>query len=152
MYFGIFTPYKNCNIETCSHDYATVDEAVFSLCRAEQNRAEPSWGEPSRTELSREQVPHCIASPRCQATAINTWMTQKLKRFLACQIQGFIGVRSSSSQVLTVADSRRRFVVKMKNWRVIRRRDLCVIVEVWNCYSCVLRAVAGKRLVETGKS
>jgi hypothetical protein len=39
---GVFTPYKNCNIETLSRDYATVDEAVFSPCRAEQCRAEPS--------------------------------------------------------------------------------------------------------------
>jgi hypothetical protein len=36
MYCGIFAPSKNCNIETRSHDYATVDEAVFFLCRAEQ--------------------------------------------------------------------------------------------------------------------
>jgi hypothetical protein len=35
-YCGVFTPCKNCNIETRSRDYATVDEAVFSPCRAEQ--------------------------------------------------------------------------------------------------------------------
>jgi hypothetical protein len=70
--------------------------------------------------------------------------------------QGFIGVRSRSDQLVlksyrqfSVADGRGMFVVKMKNWRVIRREDLCVIFEVWNCYSCVLRAVASKRLVET---
>jgi hypothetical protein len=54
LYCGVFTPCKNCNIETRSHDYETVDEAVFSPCRR--------------------------ASPRlvcCQATAWNTWMTQE---------------------------------------------------------------------------
>jgi hypothetical protein len=34
LYCGVFTPSKNCNIETRSRDYATVDEAVFSPCRA----------------------------------------------------------------------------------------------------------------------
>jgi hypothetical protein len=36
IYCGVFTPCKNCNIETRSHDYATVDEALFSPCRAER--------------------------------------------------------------------------------------------------------------------
>jgi hypothetical protein len=65
-YCGLFTPCKNSNIETRSHDYATVVEAVFSPCRAE----------PSRAVTSR-------ASPRivyCQATAINTWLTQEWGR------------------------------------------------------------------------
>jgi hypothetical protein len=35
LYCGVFTPCKNCNIETHSRDYATVNEAVFSPCRAE---------------------------------------------------------------------------------------------------------------------
>jgi hypothetical protein len=30
--YGVFTPRKSCNLETCSHDYATVDEVVFSPC------------------------------------------------------------------------------------------------------------------------
>jgi hypothetical protein len=54
------------NIETCSSNYATVDEVVFSPCRAK-----PWW------------VAHCVASPHlvcCQATAINTWMTQEWGR------------------------------------------------------------------------
>jgi hypothetical protein len=61
-------PCKNCNIETLSRDYATVDEAVFSLCRAKP---------------SRERVAHRVASPClvcCQATAINTWMMQEWGR------------------------------------------------------------------------
>jgi hypothetical protein len=48
-YCGVFTPCKNCNIETRSRDYVTVDEAVFSACRAEPNR---------------ERVAHRVASPR----------------------------------------------------------------------------------------
>jgi hypothetical protein len=41
MYCGVFTPCKNCNLETRSHDYATVDEAVFSPCRAESHLVPP---------------------------------------------------------------------------------------------------------------
>jgi hypothetical protein len=37
-YCGVFTPLKNCNFETRSCDYATVDEAVFSPYRAESRR------------------------------------------------------------------------------------------------------------------
>jgi hypothetical protein len=49
LYCGVFTPCKNCNIETRSHDYATVDgSGVFS--------------EPSPAELSRDESR--IASPR----------------------------------------------------------------------------------------
>jgi hypothetical protein len=43
-------------------------------------RAEPSSAEPSRAEPRRERVANRAASPRlccCQATAINTWMTQE---------------------------------------------------------------------------
>jgi hypothetical protein len=41
LYCGVFTPCNNCNIEIRSHNYASVDEAVFSPCRAEPSRAEP---------------------------------------------------------------------------------------------------------------
>jgi hypothetical protein len=53
---------------TRSRDYATAVEAVFSPCRAEPSSAVPWW------------VAHRLALPRllcCQATAINTWMTQE---------------------------------------------------------------------------
>jgi hypothetical protein len=98
MYCGVFTPCKNCNIETRSRDYATVDEAVFS----------PSRAEPSR-------VAHRVAWPRlvcCQATAIKTWMTQEwgsqdrvnsdatIKDFSRMSYQGFIGVRSRGDQAV----------------------------------------------------
>jgi hypothetical protein len=38
-YCGVFTPCKNCNIETRSHEYATVEEVVFSPSGVEPNRA-----------------------------------------------------------------------------------------------------------------
>jgi hypothetical protein len=38
-YCGIFTPCKNCDVETRSRGYATVDEAVFSLSRTMTSRA-----------------------------------------------------------------------------------------------------------------
>jgi hypothetical protein len=66
LYCGVFMPCKNCNINTRSHDYATVNEAVFS----------PSRTEPSRDE-SRVASPSLIC---CQATTINTWMTQEWGR------------------------------------------------------------------------
>jgi hypothetical protein len=44
-YCGVFTPCKNCNIETCSRDYTIVDEAVYSPCRAEDSRLEPRRAE-----------------------------------------------------------------------------------------------------------
>jgi hypothetical protein len=38
-YCSVFTPCNIFNITTRSRDYATVDEAVFSPCRAEPSRA-----------------------------------------------------------------------------------------------------------------
>jgi hypothetical protein len=46
-YCGVFTPCKNCNLETCSRDYATVDDAVFSPSRAELCCAVTSRSSPS---------------------------------------------------------------------------------------------------------
>jgi hypothetical protein len=74
-------------METRYHDYATVDEAVFSPCWAEQSRAEP------RRDESR------IASPRLlpgnsyknlddarvgKSHVTASAVTQQLKRFFAC--------------------------------------------------------------------
>jgi hypothetical protein len=44
----VFTPCKNCNLETRSRNYATLDEAVFSPCRAELCRVVPSRDPPRR--------------------------------------------------------------------------------------------------------
>jgi hypothetical protein len=45
QYCGVFTPCKNCNLETRSRDYATVDEEVFSPCRSVPRRALPCHAE-----------------------------------------------------------------------------------------------------------
>jgi hypothetical protein len=37
-------------------------------------------------------------------------VTQQLKRFPACQIQGFVGVRSNRSREFSTGDNRGRFV------------------------------------------
>jgi hypothetical protein len=100
-YCGVFTPYKNCNIETRSRDYATVEEAVFSPCRAEQSRAvNESLIASNRLAslLPGNSYKHLDDARvgKGHVTALATM--QQLKRFPACQIQGFIGVRSSSSQ------------------------------------------------------
>jgi hypothetical protein len=43
--------------------YAIVDKAVFSPCRAEDNRPEPKLADPSRGEPSRERIAIRVASP-----------------------------------------------------------------------------------------
>jgi hypothetical protein len=118
MYCGVFTPCKNSNIETRSHDYATVDEAVISPSRAVTSRASPRYV--------------C-----CQTTAINTWMTQEcvssdvtrfnsdatIEAFPGCQIKGlcerlklvYESVRCGRLKEFSVTDNRGRFVVKTKN-------------------------------------
>jgi hypothetical protein len=121
-------------------------------------RAAPSRAEPSRAEPSRAVNESLIESHRSASllpgnsnkylddarirkghvTALAA--TQQWKHFPACQIQGFIGVCSSSTV---------QFQMRRREWSntfssVLKssRREL------WNCYSCVLKAVAGKRLVE----
>jgi hypothetical protein len=121
-----------CNIETCSRDYATVGEAVFSPCWTEQNQAEPNQAEPSRAKPW--WVAHRIASPRLlpgnsykhldnarvgkghvNTSRVSSDGTIKvLSRMLD---QGFIGVRSRSDQ--SVLDSRQPR--KVHKWR--RRSD-----------------------------
>jgi hypothetical protein len=94
LYCGVFTPCKNCNIETISRNYATVDEAVFSPCRAVTSRASP-----------------CLVFS--QAAAINTWMTQGWGRVTwprqqwrnnlsvsRVSDQGFIGETEANSGVV----------------------------------------------------
>jgi hypothetical protein len=61
-------PCKNRNLETRSRNYATVGETVFFPC----------WAEPSsavRWRVAPRLASPCLAC--CQATAINTWMTQE---------------------------------------------------------------------------
>jgi hypothetical protein len=68
---AVFVPCKNCNIETRSRDYATVDEAVFSPCRAELHSYK-------HLDTARVGKGHVTVSA----------VTQQLKRFPACQIKG----------------------------------------------------------------
>jgi hypothetical protein len=79
LYCGVFTPCKNCNIEIRSCDYATVDEAVFSPCRAVT----------SHSDDARVGKGHETSHVRSDAT---------IKAFSHMSDQGFIGVRSRSYQ------------------------------------------------------
>jgi hypothetical protein len=81
-------PCKNCNIETRSRDYATVDEAVFSPCRAE-SRSYKQSGEGSRDRVSSDAT---------------------IKAFSRMSDQGFIGVRCRSYR--RVVDGRQPWKVR----------------------------------------
>jgi hypothetical protein len=101
-YCGVFTPCKDCNVITRSHDYATVEEAVFSLCQAELSSA-----------VSRSLL----------GDTVNAWMTQEWRRvtwplqwrnsrkvvFFRASDQGFTGdwslFTSSSRWETTAGDS-----------------------------------------------
>jgi hypothetical protein len=48
LYCGTFTPWKNCDLETRSLEYATINEAVFFPYRAELCRVLPSRASPPR--------------------------------------------------------------------------------------------------------
>jgi hypothetical protein len=52
---GVFKPCKKCNLETRSCDYATVDEAVFSPCRAELCRVVSSLASSRHASLVARQ-------------------------------------------------------------------------------------------------
>jgi hypothetical protein len=63
-YCGAFTPRKICNLEICSRDYATVDEAVFlraEVCHAVTSRASP----------------RIASTSSLVGDTVNTWMTQE---------------------------------------------------------------------------
>jgi hypothetical protein len=146
IYCGVFTPCKNCNIETRSRDYATVEKAVFSPCRAELCCAVTSR-----------------ASPRlvcCQPTAINTWMIHEWggvtwprrqlrhafqrwcnnwstvgRSVSRVSDQGFIGETETRLQEASVGDSRGKFVscelwaVSLWRLKVWCEDFMCAIVQ-----------------------
>jgi hypothetical protein len=85
-YCGVFTPCKNCNIETHSHDYATVDEAVFSPCWAEQSRHESCIVSPHL--LPGNSHKHLDDARVGKGHVTASAVTQQLKRFPTCQIKG----------------------------------------------------------------
>jgi hypothetical protein len=138
--------------------------------RSDPSRAEP-WTSPSSRRIASSRLlpgnsyKHLddarVGKGHVTASAVTSRVRSDatIKAFFRKSDQGFIGVRSRSDQLVlessrefSVADSRGRSVAKIKNWRVIRRTDSCVIFGVWNCYSCVLRAVASKRLMKSGES
>jgi hypothetical protein len=97
-YCGLFTPCKNCNIETRSRDYATVDEAVFSPCRAESR---------SYKDLDNARV----GKGNLTASAV----TQQLKRFPHVRSRIYTSSQeelSVSSYEFSIGDNRGWFVVK----------------------------------------
>jgi hypothetical protein len=123
-YCGIFTPCKNCNIEIRSRDYATVDEAVFSPCRAEPSRAVTSRA--SRRKASPRLLPgnsykhlndkrvrkgHVTASA---VTSRVSTVTQQLKRFPRVRSGVYRRDWSSFTSQFSMGDSRGRFVVGEK--------------------------------------
>jgi hypothetical protein len=81
MYCGVFTPCKNCNIKTRSHDYATIDEAVFSPCRDESRIASPRL-------LPGNNYKHLGHEKVGKGHVTSSAVTQQLKRFPARQIKG----------------------------------------------------------------
>jgi hypothetical protein len=111
-YCGVFMPCKNCNIETHSHDYATADEAVFSLCQAKLRR-----------------VVHYVASTHiicCQATewgrvmwqrhAFQQWCNNRStvgRSISHVSDQGFIGETEARSWVVLGS----RQLRKVRSWR-----------------------------------
>jgi hypothetical protein len=77
---------QDLNIETRSHDYATVDEAVFSPSRAVTSRASRRIASPCL--LPGNSYKHLddarVGKGHVNASAV----THQLKRFPACQIKG----------------------------------------------------------------
>jgi hypothetical protein len=82
IYCGVFVPCKNCNIETRSHDYATVDETVFSPSLAESRIASHHLlpgNSYKHLYDARVGKGHVTASA---VTSLFSTVTQQLERFL----------------------------------------------------------------------
>jgi hypothetical protein len=98
-YRGVFTPCKNSNIETRSHDYATVDKAVFSPCCAEPSRASPRLlpgNSHKHLDDARAGKDHVTASPVTSRVRRNA----TIEAFSRMSDQGFIGETEDSSGVV----------------------------------------------------
>jgi hypothetical protein len=115
-YCGVFTPCKNYNIETRSHDYATVDEAVFSPCRAELWRVEHCLA--SRPLLPGNSYKHLddarVGKGHMTASAVMSRVStvmQQSKCFPRVRSRVYRRDWSSFTSQFSVADSCRRFVV-----------------------------------------
>jgi hypothetical protein len=77
---------QNCNIETRSRDYATVDEEVISPCRAEFWRVAHLVVSPCLLPGNRYKHLDDARVGKGHVTA--SAVTQQSKRFPACQIKG----------------------------------------------------------------
>jgi hypothetical protein len=103
QYCGVFAPCKNCNIETRSHDYATVDETVFSPCGAEPSRDESRTTSPRL--LPGNSYKHLddarMGKGHLTATAVTSHVSSDatIEAVSHMSDQGFIGETEASSGV-----------------------------------------------------
>jgi hypothetical protein len=99
-YCGAFMPCKNSNIETRSHDYATIDEAVFSPCCAETFRSSRRIASPRL--LPGNSYKHLddarVGKGHVTASAVTSSVSsdETIKAFSRMSDSGFIAVRSNS--------------------------------------------------------
>jgi hypothetical protein len=123
-YCGVFMPCKNRNLITCSCNYATVDETVFSLYRAELRRVVPP---PTPRIASSRSLPgnsykhlgdarvgmgHMTESAVMSRVSIVLHNRSTFGRSVSrVSDQGFIGETEVRLQWLSVGDNRGRFVV-----------------------------------------
>jgi hypothetical protein len=112
-YCGVFTPRKNCNIKTRSHDYATVDEAVFSPCREEPS-SDVTW------RVANLLASSSIASPRLLPG-------NSYKHLDDARVgRGHVTASAVTSHVSTVTQQLKRFLrvrarVYRRDWSSFRR-------------------------------
>jgi hypothetical protein len=139
-YCGVFTPWKSCNFEIRSREYATVDEAVFSPCRAEFCPCVAESHLASPRLLPGNSCKHLddarMGTGHVTASAVG-------KSFFRVSDQGFIGETEARLQAVLEYFS---VSSRLELWR----EDLCVIIGAWDCGSSLLRSVVRRRLVETG--
>jgi hypothetical protein len=159
---GVFTPCKNCNIETRSCDYATADKAMFSPCRAELRILLPHLlpGN-SYKHLDDARVGMGQVTASAVTSCIST-VTQQLKHFPRVRSRVYRRDWSSFTSQFSTGDNRGWFVVGEElivwiedfkcEWKTF---FVCNILSVWFNGTVIIpvsRSVAGKQLVETEKS
>jgi hypothetical protein len=101
---GVFTPCKDCNIETRSRDYAAVDEAVFSPCRAEPSCDELHIASPRLAShlLSGNSYEHLDDARVARGHVTASAVKQQLKRFPCVRSRVYrTRLRVSSRKVLS---------------------------------------------------
>jgi hypothetical protein len=88
LYCGVFTPYKNRNFETRSRDYVTVDEAMFSPCRAAPRFSLSD--NCKRLDRSTVRMGHVTFAGTAVTSHTHNAVTQQWRKmwFSACQIKG----------------------------------------------------------------